>query len=117
MYDSVVNFLHKVAVHRKDVAVRNWRTWVLEDLQVHSYRWLRPDLVAPAPFLSCDTGLKEDGSGILSDPGLVDEQFRRAWLPYFCRAGWGSVDMDASHARVGGWLPTLDEVDFPPLLG
>ena len=40
-----------------------------------------------------------------------------AWLPYFCRAGRRSVDLDAFRAHVGGWLPTLDEVDFPPLLG
>ena len=117
MFASVVHLLHRVVAQRKDVAVRNWRTWVLEDLQVHPYRWLRPDQVAPAPFLSCDPGLTEDGSGILSDPWLIDEQFRRAWLPFFCGAGRGSVDLDAFHAQVGGWLPILDEVDFPPLLG
>ena len=117
LYDSVVAFIHRVVVHRKDVAVRNWRTWVLEDLQVHLYRWLRSDLVAPAPFLSCDPGITEDGSGILSDPGRIDEQFRKAWLPFFCRAGRGSVDLSAFNAQVGGWLPSLDEVDFPPLLG
>ena len=61
--------------------------------------------------------MTEDASGILSDPGLIDEQFRRAWLPYFCRAGRGSVDLDVPHAQVGGWLPTLDEVDSPPFLG
>ena len=52
MYDTVVAFLHQVVVHRKDVAVRNWRAWVLEDLQVHPNRRLRSDLVAPSfPWL------------------------------------------------------------------
>ena len=48
LYDVVVDFLHKVVVYRRDVAVRGWRSWVLEDGQVHPYRWLKPDLVAPA---------------------------------------------------------------------
>ena len=70
LYDVVVDFLHMVAVSRRDVAVRGWRSWMLEDDKVHPYRWLGPDLVAP---------------GVLSDPGRIDEQFRNAWLPFFCR--------------------------------
>ena len=62
--DVVVDFLHKVVVYRGDVVVRGWRSWVLEDGKVHPYRWLRPDLVAPAPFLCCDPGLTVDGSGL-----------------------------------------------------
>ena len=50
LYDVVVDFLHKVVVSRRDVAVRSWRSWVLEDDKVHPYRWLKPDLVAPAPL-------------------------------------------------------------------
>ena len=52
----------------------------------HSYRWLQPDLIPLSPFLTCDLGVTLGGSGVLSDPGLVDEQFRKAWLPYFCTA-------------------------------
>ena len=48
--------------------MRSLRTWILEDLQVHPYRQRKPDLRAPAPFLSCDPGLHEDGSGVVSDP-------------------------------------------------
>ena len=55
-YDSVVAFIHRVVVHRKDVAVRSWRGWVLEDLQVHPYRW--PDLVSPALLLWFNGGWK-----------------------------------------------------------
>ena len=78
LYDAAVDFLHGVVVHRRDVAVRGWRSWMLEDDKVHPYRWLKPDLVAPAPFLSCDSGLTVDSSGIISDPHRIDEQFRRA---------------------------------------
>ena len=116
-YDNVNAFIRRVVVHRKDVAVRNWRAWVLEYLQVHPYRWLRPDLVTPAPFLSCDPGLTDDGSGIPSDPRHIDEQFQKAWRPFFCGEGRGSVDLSAYNAELGGWLPFLDEVDFPPLIG
>ena len=64
-----------------------------EDPLVHPEKWLRPDLVHPAPFLQCDSGLTPGGSGVLADPGRIDEEFRKAWLPYFC-----------------GWLPLLPEV-------
>ena len=107
----------KVVVHRRDVAVRGWRSWMLEDDKVHPYRWLKPDLVAPAPFLCCDPGLTIDGSGVISDPDRIDEQFRKAGLPFFCRDGRGAVDLSAFDREVGGWLPLLGEVDLPPLLG
>ena len=50
-------------VHR-----RGWRNWLREDPLVHPYRWLRPDLVPPAPFLLCEPHLTPDDSGVLSDP-------------------------------------------------
>ena len=90
LYDVVVDFLHRVVVSRGDVAVRSWRSWMLEDDKVHPYRWLKPDLVAPAPLLCCDPCLTVDGSGVLSGPDRIDEQFRAAWLPFFCRAGRGA---------------------------
>ena len=108
-----VDFLHKVVVHCRDVAVRGWRSWLLEDDKVHPYRWLKPDL----PFLCCDPGLTIDGSGVISDPDRIDEQFRKAWLPFFCRAGRGAVGLSAFDREVGGWLPHLGEVDLPPLFG
>ena len=117
MYDVVVDFLHKVVVSRRDVAVRSWRSWMLEDDKVHPYRWLKPDLVAPAPLLCCDPCLDVDGSGVLSDPGRIDEQFRDAWLPFFCRAGRGAADPSVFDREVGGWLPRLGGFDLPPLLG
>ena len=117
LYDVVVDFLHKVVVSRKDVAVRSWRSWMLEDDKVHPCRWLKPDLVAPAPFLCCDPCLTVDGSGVLSDLGRIDEQFRNAWLPFFCRAGRDAADPSVFDQEVGGWLPRLGEFHLPPLLG
>ena len=74
-------------------------------------------MVPPSPFLSCDPGITLGGSGVLSDPALIDEQFRNAWLPYFCREDRGVADPSGFDAEVGGWLPTLSEVEFPPLVG
>ena len=54
---AVADFLYKVVVRREDVAVRGWRSWMLEDDKDHLYRWLTPDLVALAPFLCCDPRL------------------------------------------------------------
>ena len=86
--------------------------------KVHPYRWLKPDLVAPpAPFLCCDPCLTVDGSGILSDPDRIDEQFRNAWLPFFCRVGRGAADLSVFDQEVGGWLPRLGEFEFTSSFG
>ena len=61
---------------------------------VHPYKWLRPDLVPPAPFLRCEPHLTPGGSGVISDPGRIDEEFRKAWLPYFCRSGQRETSLD-----------------------
>ena len=68
-------------------------------------------------MLSCDPGITPCESGVLSDPALIDEQFRNTWLPYFCRAGRGLLIPLFFDAEVGGWLPTLSKVEFPPLVG
>ena len=47
----------------------------------------RPDLVPCAPVLQCEPHLTPGGSGVLADPARIDEEFRKAWLPYFCRSG------------------------------
>ena len=118
MHDELHEFLHDIVVCRKDCAVRGWRAWILEDPLVQPYRWLRPDLVPPSPFLQCDPAGTIDGSGVLSDPSLIDQKFRVAWLPYFCRSVRWVADFEGFSMEVeGGWLPTLDLVDLPPLTG
>ena len=34
-------------------------------------------------FLQCREDLTPKGSGVLADPGLMDEEFRKAWLLFF----------------------------------
>ena len=111
------DFIHQVVVHRRDESIRGWRSWIREDPMVHPYRWLRPDLVPPAPFLQCEPCLTPGGSGVLSDPARIDEEFRKAWLPYFCRSGQREASFDEFDREVEGWLPLLPEVSLPRLTG
>ena len=72
------DFIHAIVVHRRDEAIREWRNWLREDPLVHPFKWLRPDLVPPVPFLQCQPHLTPGGSGVLSDPARIDEEFRKA---------------------------------------
>ena len=111
------DFIHQVVVHRRDEAIRGWRNWIREDPLVHPYRWLRPDLVPPAPFLQCEPCLTPGGSGVLSDPTQIYAEFRKAWLPYFCRSGQRESSHDECGFEVDGWLPILPEIHLPRLTG
>ena len=71
----------------------------------------------PAPFLQCEPHRTLDGSGVLSDPARIDAEFRKAWLPYFCRCGQRETSLDEFGFEVDGWLPLLPEVHLPRLTG
>ena len=111
------DFVHAVVVHRRDEAVRGWWNWLREDPLVHPYKWLRPELVHPAPFLQCDAHLTPGGSGVLADPARIDDKFRKAWLPYFCRSGQRDTSLEEFSFEVEGWLPVLPVFDLPRLTG
>ena len=113
------DFFHSVVVHRRDEAIRGWRNWLREDPLVHPYKWLRLDLVPPAPFLQCQPHLAPGGSVVLADLARIDAEFRKAWLPYFCRSGQRETSLDEFGFEVEGWLvvPLLPEVHLPRLTG
>ena len=117
LHRRLSDFIHSVVVHRRDDAIRGWRNWVREDPLIHPYKWLRPNLVPPAPFLQCEPHLTPGGSGVLADPARIDEEFRKAWLPYVCRSGQRETSLDEFDHEVGGWLPLLPEVSLPRLTG
>ena len=71
----------------------------------------------PAPFLVCDPGDTAGGSGVLLEPHAIDERFRRAWMPFFCRGDRGNADLDAFRAVAEELAPLLDVVQLPPLTG
>ena len=111
------DFIHAIVVHRRDEVIREWRNWIREDPMVHPYRWLRPDFVLPVPFLQCRSHLTPGGSGVLADPAKIDEELRKAWLPYFCRSGQRDTSLEEFDREVDGWLPLLPEVFLPRLTG
>ena len=81
------DFIHQVVVHRRDAAVRGGgvgfgRTPWFILIAGFDLIWCRL-----LPFFKCEPHLTPDGSGILSDPNRIDAEFRKAWLPYFCRSG------------------------------
>ena len=111
------DFIHEVVVHRRNEAVRGWRNWVREDPLIHPKKWLRTDLIPPSPFLQCDSHLTPGGSGVLADPSRIDEEFRKAWLPYFWSCGQRETSLEEFSFEVDGWLPVLPIVDLPRLTG
>ena len=117
VHHRLSDFIHEVVVHRRDEAITGWRNWLREDPLVHPYKWLRLDLVPLAPFLQCKPHLTPGGSGVLADPSRIDEEFRKAWLPFFCRSGQRDTSLEEFHEEVNGWLPLLPEVAFPSLTG
>ena len=118
LHQTLDSFLQSVVRNRRDKALLGWKAWILEDPSTHPYRWLRPDLVPPSPFLQCDPDDTIGGSGVIADPALIDAKFREAWLPYFSRSSRGSADLDDFSREVaGGWLPVLDVFHLPPLTG
>ena len=66
------DFIHGIVVHRRDEAIREWRNWLGDDPLVHPYKWLRPDVAPPAPFLQCKPHLTPGGSA------RIVEEFRKA---------------------------------------
>ena len=112
------SFLQNIVRSRRDKALLGWKAWILEDPPTHPYRWLRPDLVPPSPFLQCDPGDTVGRSGVIADPALIDAKFREAWLPFFSGSSRGSADLDDFSREVDGdWLPVWDVFHLPPLTG
>ena len=68
LHRRLSDFLHAVAVRRREVAIRGWRDWLREDPLVNPYKWLRPDLVPPAPVLQCDPAVTPGVLGFCLTP-------------------------------------------------
>ena len=117
LHHRLCDFIHAVVVHLRNDAIRVWRNWIREDPLTHTHKWLRPDLVPPAPFLQCKPHLTPGGSGVLADPARIDEEFRKAWLPYFCRSGQRETSLEEFDQEVEGWLPLLLEISLHRLTG
>ena len=53
---------------------------------------------------------------VLADPARIDEEFRKASLPCFCRSGQRDTSLEEFNNECDGWLPLLPEVPLPWLL-
>ena len=117
LYDRVSAFIRGIVAHRRSVGITAWRNWLREDPLVHPYKWLRADRLPPSPFLQYDRALTPGGSGVLADPAGIDGEFRKAWLPYFCRSGQRETSLEEFNVECDGWLPRLVEFSLPALTG
>ena len=54
---------------------------------------------------------------MLADPARIDDEFRKAWRPYFCRSGQRETSLKEFIEEVGECLPLLPEVALPRLTG
>ena len=87
-----------------------------EDLSSRPYAWLRPDFVPPSPFLVVKDPQAES-TRVVVEPHLVDAEFRKAWMPYFCRSGHPQVSVDQFLGFIGHFLPQEDFLDLPRITG
>ena len=114
--DLLNGFLKQVVVSRRDVGVRKWTRWLREDLSSRPYFWLRPDFVPPSPFLVIkDPHTKS--SRILVEPHLIDAEFRKAWMPHFCRSGHPVVTPEQFLGFIRHLLPQENYLDLSRITG
>ena len=110
------DFLRQVVVSRRDVGLRKWVNWLREDLSSRPYAWLRPDFVPPSPFLVVKDP-QTKSSRVLVEPHLNDAEFRKDWMPFFCRSGHPVVSAGQFLDFVGHLLPQEPHLDLPRVTG
>ena len=103
-------------VSRWDLGIRKWVHWLREDLSSRPYAWLRPDFVPPSPFVVIKDP-QTQSSRILVEPHLIDAEFRKAWIPFFCRSGHPVVTTDQFLGFIGHLLPQEPNLDLPRITG
>ena len=67
--------------------------------------------------LNCSPEDTVDCPGVLVGSHAIDELFRKASMPFFCRCDEENADWDAFRAVAEGLTRPLDEVQIPPLFG
>ena len=90
--------------------------WLREDLSSRPCAWLGPDFVLPSPFLVVKDP-QTKSSRILVDPHLIVAEFRKAWVPFFCKSGHPVVTADQFLDSVGLLLPQEPFVGLPRITG
>ena len=92
--ESLNLFVQGVVRARRESSLASWRRWLEEDKSSRPYKWLRPDLVPPSPYLVCSEDITPCRSGVLVQPALIDRHFRKSWMPFYRREGRDPVTLD-----------------------
>ena len=79
-------------------------------------RGFRPDFVPPSPFLVVKDP-QTGSSRILVELHLIDAEFRKSWMPFFCRSGHPVVTPDQFLDFVGHLLAQEPYLDLPRIAG
>ena len=106
------DFLRQVALNRRNIGIRKWTGWLREDLGSRPYARLRPDFVLPSQFLVVQDPHTQS-SPIVVEPHLIDAEFRRVWMTFFCRSGHPVVTPYQFLDFVGHYLPQEPQLEFP----
>ena len=109
-------FVQQVVIARRGAWLLSWASWLREDLGSGTYAWLRRDFVSLPFFLVVKHHVAQT-SRILVEPHLIDAECRKAWMPFFCRAGHPEVTVTQFLAFVDSFLPQEAEIDLPPISG
>ena len=72
---------------------------------------------APPPRFLVVKDPRTKTSQILVEPHLIDAEFRKAWVPFFCRSGHPVVTPDQFLDFVGLLLPQEPFLDLPRIIG
>ena len=104
------DFIHAVVVHRTGWELLGFGgvgfgriPWCIP------IEWLRPDLVPPCTlFYSVSHISRLVVLGCLLLLLSIDEEFRKAWLPYFCRSGQRDTSLEEFSREVEEWLASFD---------
>ena len=78
VHHRLSDFIHKVVVHRRDEAVRILTSG-------SGLIWFPLLLFFSVSLIS---------RLVVLDPARIDEEFRKAWLPYFCRSGQREASLE-----------------------
>ena len=109
--EQLDGFVKKVVIALRDTRLLSWANCLREDLGSRPYAWHRPDFChPPSPFLVVKDHVAQT-SRILVEPHLIDAEFRKAWMTFFCRAGHPEVTVTQFVTCVV-FCPKEAEMDF-----
>ena len=98
--------------------IREWRNWIREDPFGASQKVASSRIGSLSSLLSSVSPiLRLVVLGCFLIHAKIDEEFRKAWLPYFCRSGQRDTRLEEFDREVEGWLLTLPVVLLPRLTG